>query len=273
MNKRLIFQLKVSLKNSPTPVWRRILLPVTATFAELHECIADCFNDDGTIYNFSLTKGPVRNWIQIKGAADEKDCGNFLVLDNNQDFLASELTLGQIFGKFNCKRLTHMYNFAHNIAHEVLFEKIIDAKGLLVLDNYTKLPMVIKSKGEMSDEIIEILYHHERDRETKSLDASSLSRAEFDLGELGKADSETMTMIAKSLFIGSYIMEDDENPSDTSIEKTRTLEKIVLKTMVKRGVIKPEWVKYSRQFKQYFWNIDQEDEIQNYIDRHDEGQF
>ena len=51
------YQLKITVKGSKPPVWRRIIVPETATFHQLHEMIQEAFGWSGYhLHEFEFSK-------------------------------------------------------------------------------------------------------------------------------------------------------------------------------------------------------------------------
>ena len=50
-----VYQLKITIKGSKPPIWRRVLVPEGMTFGELHKMIQTAFGwSDGHLYEFEF---------------------------------------------------------------------------------------------------------------------------------------------------------------------------------------------------------------------------
>ena len=119
-----IYQLKISLDNARPPIWRRILIPTSATFRHLHETIqlsfgwSDCHLHDFQVEN-RLVRQPrsitdisfedVEPWWDNDEKSDEKRVKLCDVLHSTGD---------------GCK---YWYDFGDDWWHSIVLEKILPA--------------------------------------------------------------------------------------------------------------------------------------------------
>ncbi len=124
------FQFKITLKQAPLPIWRRMIVTNNINFDDFHQNIQFFMGwDNCHLYHFC--KG--RNLFIVEsidtdgwGAGDE--------------ILASETYLSELFVKEKDK-LLYEYDFGDGWLHEIVLEKILD------LDTTKKYPIYVTGKG------------------------------------------------------------------------------------------------------------------------------
>jgi hypothetical protein len=132
--KEEIVQLKITLKNSKPPIWRRILIEKNTTFEDLHYTIQDAmgwqnchlyeFGDDNTII----------------GEEDSED--DFF---EKETIYSSKITLKDFFTSLK-QKITYTYDFGDSWDHEILVEKFLNQeKGI-------DYPVCIKGKNNCPPE-------------------------------------------------------------------------------------------------------------------------
>jgi len=120
-----IVQLKVTLKRSKPPIWRRLLVSEHTNLLELHKIIQESMGwENCHLHQFIIDRDyysapGMDDWIQVN---DEK---NF--------FLADIISSGR-------KRFKYEYDFGDSWLHEIVIEKIIPA------DPKMKYPICVKAK-------------------------------------------------------------------------------------------------------------------------------
>ncbi|MEI8230869.1 MAG: plasmid pRiA4b ORF-3 family protein [Candidatus Peregrinibacteria bacterium] len=115
-----IYQLKITLKQSAPPIWRRILISGDATFRDLHEAIQISMGwYDGHLHQFftekqhglymggCITNTSIEDIEPFEEAADEREV-------RLQDRLSAKGS-----------RCSYEYDFGDSWEHEILVEKII----------------------------------------------------------------------------------------------------------------------------------------------------
>ncbi|WMJ17544.1 plasmid pRiA4b ORF-3 family protein [Geobacillus proteiniphilus] len=115
----MIYQLKVQLKHTRPPVWRRLLVPGEMTFAELHRVLQAAFGwMDQHLHTFYMTKvgGTARLRIEI---------GNEAAGWDGADYDEREETIGQWFVEEG-DRAQYVYDFGDMWEHDIVLEKIVD---------------------------------------------------------------------------------------------------------------------------------------------------
>lgn len=121
------YQLKITIKGSKPPMWRRILIPETATFRNLHQVIQEAFGWSGYHlheFEFSRKKLLIRD-MSAQSPADQEGCS---LLDEQEPInrLLEENP-----------RFLYTYDFKDRWEHQILFEKEAECS----------VPQVIKAKG------------------------------------------------------------------------------------------------------------------------------
>lgn len=112
----VIYQLKIEIKGSQPPIWRRIQVANNTTFSELHDIIQIAFgwkDEDEYEYEFTINKTRVYDF----GA--ELDMG-----DDPGRRDSMETMLDDHVSLIN-KQFTYTYNLENRWEHAILLEKII----------------------------------------------------------------------------------------------------------------------------------------------------
>ena len=143
-----IYQLKITLRGSKPPIWRRVLVPGRFTLGELHLVIQAAMGwGNCHLHEFAIGK-------QTYSASEySSPPPNFNFPDNNigaflqrAAFLASPLdenqvTLAQLFPKEKMK-FRYIYDFGDDWVHNILVEKILPPDP----EQERELPRCIKGK-------------------------------------------------------------------------------------------------------------------------------
>ncbi|KKT72192.1 MAG: Plasmid pRiA4b ORF-3 family protein [Microgenomates group bacterium GW2011_GWA2_44_7] len=130
-----VYQLKVTLLETKPPVWRRILVPESYTFYDLHVAIQDAMGwTDSHLHCFEKRNSKIRYGdyevrIDCPYAVDEYEQEGNVVY-------GTEIPLTDYFKKPNGK-LFYTYDFGDNWRHEVVLEEILHK------DTRRKYPMCI----------------------------------------------------------------------------------------------------------------------------------
>lgn len=117
------------------PVWRRLLIPSSATFWELHIAIQDSFGwEDYHLHEFFVGPAWDRNvtHIAIPNPEDDWDEGEE-ALDESKIRLEEFLSADQ-------PKLTYVYDFGDNWEHKIVLEKV------LPIDSNQVYPQVVTGK-------------------------------------------------------------------------------------------------------------------------------
>lgn len=119
-----VFQLKVTLKGFKPPVWRRIQILDTATFASLHEVIQREFDwENEHLHDFTIRSHGARRWgeLRIEGLTPDGDLPDSL---SETDYREDEVLLWDILS-LDQPKVTYTYDFGANWEHTILLEKVI----------------------------------------------------------------------------------------------------------------------------------------------------
>jgi len=121
-----IYQFKITLRDSKPPIWRRIQVPDTYTFWDLHIAIQDVFGwSDYHLHEFEMIHPSSKRKVRI-GFPDE---------DFGRDILPNwKQKISDYFSMEN-KKSDYLYDFGDSWEHEITLEKILASeKGV----NYPK---------------------------------------------------------------------------------------------------------------------------------------
>lgn len=115
-----VYQFKITLKHIKPPIWRRIQVPETYTFWDLHVAIQDAMGwTDSHLHEFAITN-PSTGEKAVIGIPDEGfdyDMGRTTLPDTKQK-------ISKWFSEQNNKA-EYIYDFGDNWEHAVKLEKIL----------------------------------------------------------------------------------------------------------------------------------------------------
>lgn len=113
-SKDLVYQLKISLKRSKPPIWRRVLISATATLGDLH-CLIQIVMEGWDDYHM--------HQFEVRGEYyGDPDAIDDIEFDEN-DFPLSKI-VDKEGGKF-----FYTYDFGDDWEHEIVLEKILKAES------------------------------------------------------------------------------------------------------------------------------------------------
>jgi hypothetical protein len=114
-----VYQFKITLKGTKPPIWRRILVPETYTFWDLHVAIQDAMGwDDYHLHEFTLLSPKTGRKVKIGIPSDEyADFGWKVLADWNQK-------IAHYFSSDNSKA-DYVYDFGDGWEHSIKLEKIL----------------------------------------------------------------------------------------------------------------------------------------------------
>ncbi len=118
-NITMTYQFKIKLEgSSKPPVWRKVLVPDTYSFYELHMMIQAAFGwDNAHLFEFSNGySGDIRIGVLFEDDWDEGEKDD-----------AEEIGIGELFHQEK-QKLQYLYDFGDSWAHLVTLEKITDEK-------------------------------------------------------------------------------------------------------------------------------------------------
>jgi hypothetical protein len=127
-----VVQLKISLKNSTPPIWRRVLVKSSISFYELHYTIQIAMGW-GNYHLFEFKIGDYRIGITDEDF-DDPESGTSKIIDSK------EITLDEVISKGEFKNFSYEYDFGDGWIHSIVVEKTMP------LDPDKFYPVCIKGK-------------------------------------------------------------------------------------------------------------------------------
>lgn len=133
-----VYQFKITLLGTKPPVWRRIVVPESYTFYDLHVAIQNAMGwTDSHLHCFEKRNSRIRYGdylvkIDCPYAVEE-------IPEGDRGLYSTETPLKEFFKKINDK-IFYMYDFGDNWEHEVILEKI------LAKDQKEKYPICLAGK-------------------------------------------------------------------------------------------------------------------------------
>lgn len=125
-------QLKISLKDSTPPIWRRVLVKSSISFYELHYTIQIAMGwGNYHLYEFKI--GDYRIGLMDEDS-DDPESGSSKII------VSKEITLEEVISKGEFKNFSYEYDFGDGWMHSIVVEKI------LPLDPDKYYPVCIKGK-------------------------------------------------------------------------------------------------------------------------------
>ena len=114
-----VYQFKITLKGTKPPIWRRILVPETYTFWDLHVAIQDAMGwEDYHLHEFTLLSPKTGRKVKIGIPSDEDaDFGWEVLAEWNQK-------IAHYFSLDNSKA-DYVYDFGDGWEHSIKLEKIL----------------------------------------------------------------------------------------------------------------------------------------------------
>ncbi|KJU84652.1 plasmid pRiA4b ORF-3 family protein [Candidatus Magnetobacterium bavaricum] len=110
-----VYQFKITLRGIKPPIWRRVQVPETFTFGQLHSAIQDSMGWDGDhLHAFEI--GNPKTGLKDSIGETKED-----------GYLESKITIPMYFSMDNRKAL-YTYDFGDNWEHNILLEKILPRK-------------------------------------------------------------------------------------------------------------------------------------------------
>lgn len=152
----LIFQIKLTLKGSKPPIWRRILIENTTTFEDLHALIMEFFDwSDMHLHEFRFTSPENRNHTTYIGNPSE-DAWNY-----EEIYPEDQIQLGHVFHRLQ-SRVHYTYDFGDQWECLIKLEEVYDPQTIQKIGLLHSLPICIKAKGAGPPEDIGGIwrYHH-----------------------------------------------------------------------------------------------------------------
>lgn len=131
MKTKTAIQIKIVLKHSKPPIWRRVLVDSSITFEELHYTIQISMGwGIYHLYEFKVDKYRIG---VVNDEMEDFGYGRSELIDSK------EVTLGEVLEK-DMKEISYEYDFGDGWVHNIEIEKI------LPLDSHTYYPVCLKGK-------------------------------------------------------------------------------------------------------------------------------
>jgi hypothetical protein len=126
-----VYQFKITLKGTKPPIWRRIQVPETYSFWELHVAIQDAMGWlDCHLHQFDITNPATGMMVEI--GTPDKEFGRDILADWRQK-------IANYFSMENSSA-DYVYDFGDDWEHKIKLEKILPR------DVNTNYPICIKGK-------------------------------------------------------------------------------------------------------------------------------
>lgn len=141
-----LYQIKVTLRGSKPPIWRRIIIPSDFTFGDLHDVIQTTMGwVDMHLYSFEVGD------ILVEEEDEDDPFGDFGMREKMD---ADTTLIGELLSKEgdNC---LYMYDFGDDWHHTVVLEKV------LPFDDSFSNPVCIKGKRACPPEDCGGIYRYE----------------------------------------------------------------------------------------------------------------
>ena len=129
------YQMKITIKDSHPPIWRRFIVPAGLSFSQLSVVLNEIMGWSGYhMFSFEFYKRMIRieEEDEFDGFDDYYDFDDSLVLDAASTLIDEHLDAED--------RFTYIYDFGDDWRHAVVVEKVIE-------DYEHNYPVVIKFKG------------------------------------------------------------------------------------------------------------------------------
>lgn len=125
------YQLKITIKGSKPPIWRRVVVPEQFTFCQLHQVIQEAFGWwDYHLHQFEFKK----LGLLIRDPGEQDDCMEYCCCD----VLEEGTRIGALITEN--PRFIYTYDFGDTWEHQILMEKEVEYEY--------SYPQVIKYKGD-----------------------------------------------------------------------------------------------------------------------------
>lgn len=188
-----VYQFKIALKGIKPPIWRRIQVPETYTFWDLHVAIQDAMGwIDYHLHEFELVNPSTGLTVNI-GSPNE-DFGEEVLPDGGQK-------IADYFSMEN-RTADYVYDFGDNWEHKIQLEKILPReKGV-------QYPICIKGKRACPpedcggiwgyEELLEIIRNPEHEEHEEMLEwlGGEFDPEDFDVEEVSFADPDKRRKMA-----------------------------------------------------------------------------
>jgi hypothetical protein len=120
--KKQVYQFKITLKDSKPPIWRRIQVPSTYTFYDLHVAIQDAMGwYDSHLHEFRINTTTGEPLVLGTPPNEMDDFGD------EESFSDSKFKISK-YESILPKSFTYTYDFGDNWEHKIDFEKVLPAE-------------------------------------------------------------------------------------------------------------------------------------------------
>lgn len=119
---KMVYQLKITLCDTQPKIWRRILIPTSATFWELHSAIQDVFHwNHSHLHQFLYNDKIFKKSLTFGIPTDEDDMYDMEVLPGWKHKISKYLNLEE-------PHLKYIYDFGDDWLHLIELENILPAE-------------------------------------------------------------------------------------------------------------------------------------------------
>lgn len=134
MTESSMMQLRVTLENVKPDTWRRVVVPTSIRYDQLHAIIQVLFGwTNSHLHSFSPVDDPTTEYGIVMPDLDVSD----KMLDESENFAYPDLEKGNV---------TYIYDFGASWTHQIELEKMITMKAFLQAKHH-QLPVVLAGKG------------------------------------------------------------------------------------------------------------------------------
>lgn len=180
------YQLKITIKGSKPPIWRRILVPEGITFAKLHQVIQTAFSwSNEHLYQFEFRSEGVR-----VVPFEEKESKKF-------QYILPEETIDKLVS--GTTKFTYTYDFGDNWEHVIAVEEVVS-------DYKETYAQVIKFKGDVIPENCGGLAEY-----YELLEKSPENIKEYDMASVNEAFSQNGQASSEEVHIAEVYNYYDKN--------------------------------------------------------------
>ncbi|MFG2557622.1 hypothetical protein [Streptomyces sp. NPDC048496] len=111
------YQLKIALRDTSPPIWRRVTLPADTSLGCLHDIIQTCFGWDDSHLHFFTEPASGRQFVDFDGPLDR---------DPFRDADEESVTVAEVL-PYESGRLEYTYDFGDDWRHQITLEKTLPA--------------------------------------------------------------------------------------------------------------------------------------------------
>jgi len=223
-----IFQIKITLKGSKPPIWRRVLVRANMNFHELQLVIQAAMGWE----NYHLYQFDTKQNLEL--VADNEDLMNDVFGFRTERKLAKRVKLSDVFVEEK-QKITYWYDFGDDWMHDVTLEKIIevekgvkyptctagkracppeDCGGVWGYENLLDLQKKPPKKGsdeyewyEEQKECLEELDSEEFDLEEAKEMVQNYKEMEVELGEISKGEDFSLLSTGEILDANNKVVD------------------------------------------------------------------